>query len=130
MYPQVEASSAHGILFQHEKQAPQLRRVSHCFPTGGKRTARRGKKAAGKGILPSQHKKELRAVRIAKEANSFKAVALEWYETQTTNNTPAPPQTHIQYGKIPVPHLGKKAISSIEAQDLLAIAKPLESESA
>lgn len=27
--------------------------------------------------------------RKAEEANTFRAVALEWYETQTTHNTPA-----------------------------------------
>lgn len=89
------------------------------------------KKLLAKDIDPSQHKKGLKAARIAEEANSFKAVALEWYETQTTHNTPAHRRRLIfNMEKYLFPTLGRKAISSIEAQDLLAIAKPLESESA
>ena len=47
------------------------------------------KKLLAKDIDPGQHKKELRAARIAEEANTFRAVALEWYEAQTIHNTPA-----------------------------------------
>lgn len=89
------------------------------------------KKLLAQDIDPSQHKKELRAARIAEEANSFKSVALEWYETQTSHNTPAHRRRVIyNLEKYLFPALGRKAISSLEASDLLAVAKPLESESA
>ena len=88
------------------------------------------KKLLAKDIDPGQHKKELRAARIAEEANTFRAVALEWYETQTTHNTPAH-RRRLMFNleKYLFPSLGRKAITSIEAQDLLAISKPLEAES-
>ena len=88
------------------------------------------KKLLAKDIDPGQHKKELRAARIAEEANTFRAVALEWYETQTTHNTPAH-RRRLMFNleKYLFPSLGRKAITSIEAQDLLAISKPLEVES-
>lgn len=40
------------------------------------------KKLLAKDIDPGQHKKELQAARIAEEADTFRAVALEWYETR------------------------------------------------
>ena len=88
------------------------------------------KKLLARDIDPGQHKKELRAARIAEEANNFKSVALEWYETQTIHNTPAHRRRVIyNLEKYLFPVLGKKSISSIEAQDLLAVTKPLEVES-
>ena len=87
------------------------------------------KKLLAQDIDPGQHKKELRAARIAEEGNTFKAIALEWYETQTTAYTPAHRRRLIyNLEKYIFPSFGKKPITGIEAQDLLALAKPYESE--
>ena len=84
------------------------------------------KKLLAKDIDPGQHKKELRAARIAEEANTFRAVALEWHETQTTHNTPAHRRRlMLNLEKYLFPSLGRKAITNIEAQDLLAISASL-----
>lgn len=103
------------------------------YPTVSLKEARErrdeAKKLLARDIDPGQHKKELRAARIAEEANNFKAIALEWYETQTTQNTPAHRRRLIyNFEKYIFPALGKKPISTIEAQDLLALVKPFEGD--
>lgn len=88
------------------------------------------KKLLAEGIDPSQHKKAVRAAKIAEEASAFESIAREWHETRTVDNSP-PDRRRKLYTleKYLFPVLGKMSIAKIEAPDILAIVKPLETES-
>ncbi|GHU99879.1 tyrosine-type recombinase/integrase [Candidatus Desulfovibrio trichonymphae] len=61
------------------------------YPTVSLKSARErrdeAKKLLADDIDPRLHKKNLRAARLADEANSFQNIAMEWYENQTLNHT-------------------------------------------
>lgn len=88
------------------------------------------KKLLAKDIDPGQHKKELRAPASPRKPIHSRRSPLNGMRQQTTHNTPAH-RRRLMFNleKYLFPSLGRKAITSIEAQDLLAISKPLEAES-
>jgi integrase len=85
------------------------------------------KKLIAEGIDPGLHKKNLRAARLAEEANSFRNIALEWYENQTCHLS-AKHRGHVlfRFNTYLFPAFGKVAISKLEPQDILAVVRPLE----
>jgi integrase len=104
------------------------------YPLISLKTARErrdeAKKLLAEGIDPGKHKKAVRAAKLAEEANSFGSIAREWHETQTIGNTPEHKRRVMYYmEKYLFPTLGKTPISHIEASDILAIVKPLETDS-
>ncbi len=85
------------------------------------------KKLLAEGIDPGQHKKAVQAAKVAEEASSFENVAREWHETHTLGNSLADRRRKLYtLEKYLFPALGKMSIAKIEAPDLLAIVKPLE----
>jgi len=104
------------------------------YPTVSLKMARDRREAAkrllAEGIDPSQHKKAVQAAKIAEEASSFGNIAREWHETRTLDNTQADRKRKLYtLEKYLFPTLGKMSVSKIEAPDLLAIVKPLETQS-
>jgi integrase len=85
------------------------------------------KRLLAESIDPGDRKKEIKAAKLAEETNSFENIAREWHETQTAGSTPGNRRRKIYtLEKFLFPSLGKMPIISIEAKDILAIVKPLE----
>lgn len=69
----------------------------------------------------------MKTAALAAETNTFKNVALEWYETQTLHNS-----VKDRYRKLHIleqylfPAIGRRPVSMVQAQDILFILKPLE----
>jgi integrase len=101
------------------------------YPTVSLKMARERREEAKKlladGIDPGLHKKQIIAARIAEEANVFQNIAMDWYDNHTVNLA-RPTRANIlsRFKNHIFPVLGKIPISKIEAQDLLALAKPFE----
>lgn len=79
------------------------------------------------GVDPSRQKKEARRARAIAATSTFEAVAREWYENQH------PGWTQVYAGKVlksleidVFPRIGQRAISSIEAPDMLEIIRTIE----
>jgi len=73
------------------------------------------------------HKKAIVAKRIAEQANSFKNIALEWYENKTGQFT-AKHRSHAlaRLNTYLFPALRNIAINKLEPQDLLDVARSVE----
>ena len=101
------------------------------YPTVSLKDARErredAKRLLAQGIDPGVHKKAIIARRIAEQANSFKNIASEWYENQTTQFTDAHRQLVLyRLNTYLFPALGSIAVSKLEPQDLLAVARCAE----
>jgi hypothetical protein len=101
------------------------------YPTVSLKDARErredAKRLLAQGIDPGVHKKAIIARRIAEQANSFKNIALEWYTNQTTQFTDAHRQLVLfRLNTYLFPALGNIAVSKLEPQDLLAVARSAE----
>jgi integrase len=87
------------------------------------------KRLLAEEIDPSQHKKSLKAAKLAEEANSFKNVALEWHRSQTLHiKESGRACTLHRLNHYLFPQIGNIPITKLEAQDILAIVKPLEEQ--
>jgi integrase len=85
------------------------------------------KRLLAQGIDPGTHKKVIIAKRIAEQANSFKSIALEWYENKTGQFTDAHRELVLfRLNTYLFPALGNIAISKLEPQDLLTVARSVE----
>ena len=80
------------------------------------------KRLLAQGVDPGAHKKAIVANRIAEQENSFKNIALEWYESQTEQFT-SKYRGHIIFrlNTYLFPAFGGVAISRLEPQDILAV---------
>jgi integrase len=101
------------------------------YPTVSLKDARErredAKRLLAQGIDPGVHKKAIIASRIAEQANSFKNIALEWHENQTTQFTDAHRALVLfRLNTYLFPALGNIAVSKLEPQDLLAVARSAE----
>jgi integrase len=101
------------------------------YPTVSLKDARErredAKRLLAQGIDPGAHKKAIVANRIAEQANSFKNIALEWHENQTGQFTARHrEQVLIRLNTYLFPALGSIAVSKLEPQDLLAVARAVE----
>lgn len=102
------------------------------YPTVSLKTARKrrdeAKKLLSDGIDPSRHRKAEKASKLAKEANLFKNIALEWHQTQTGHLTSENYRNRLlQRMELHLfPYLGKMPITMIEPQDLLAAVRIVE----
>jgi len=85
------------------------------------------KRLLAQGIDPGAHKKAIVAKRIAEQENSFKKIALEWYESQTGQFTDKY-RGHITFrlNTYLFPAFGGVVISKLEPQDILAVVRPIE----
>jgi integrase len=101
------------------------------YPTVSLKDARErredAKRLLAQGIDPGAHKKAIVAKRIAEQANSFKNIALEWHENHTEQFT-ASHRAHVLHrlNDYLFPALGSIAISKLEPQDLLTVARAAE----
>jgi len=101
------------------------------YPTVSLKDARErredAKRLLAQDIDPGAHKKAIVAKRIAEQANSFKNIALEWYENQTGHCTAKHRAlTLARLNTYLFPSLGNTAISKLEPQDLLAVVRAVE----
>jgi integrase len=101
------------------------------YPTVSLKDARErrenAKRLLAQGIDPGAHKKAIVAKRIADQANSFKNIALEWYENQTTQFTPGHRAIVLfRLNSYLFPAIGNIAINKLEPHDLLAVARSVE----
>lgn len=85
------------------------------------RTARdRAKKLLAQGIDPSGAKKEEKREAIRNAENTFKAVALEWYEKQLSRWTPSHAQCVTRRFEVDIfPFIGNRPIAEIDPPELL-----------
>jgi integrase len=103
------------------------------YPTVSLKSARErreeAKRLLAEDIDPSQHKKSVKAAKLAEAANSFKNIALEWHGTQTLHiKEPTRACSLYRLNNYLFPHIGGVPIAKLEAQDILAIVKPLEEQ--
>ncbi len=101
------------------------------YPTVSLKDARarreEAKKLLAQGIDPSEHKKAAKAERIAKVQNSFRNIALEWYENRTTEYCSRHRSTLMfRLENYLFPAFGRMPIATVEAQDILNMVRPLE----
>jgi integrase len=101
------------------------------YPTVSLKDARErreeAKRLLAQSIDPGAHKKAVIANRIAEQANSFKNIALEWHENQTGQFTARHrKQVLIRLNTYLFPALGNIAVSKLEPQDLLVVARAVE----
>ena len=80
-----------------------------------------------KGIDPSEQKKNAREARIIAERDSFENIAMEWHKTRLAGLS-AKHQGTVLYrlNTYIFPAIGKRHIARLEAQDILAIVKPID----
>ncbi len=101
------------------------------YPTISLKDARNkreeAKKLLAEGIDPSEHKKAAQAERMAEAQNSFRNVALEWHEHRTTEFCDKyRASLMFRMDHYLFSNFGKKPIAKLEAQDILAVVRPLE----
>ncbi|MBD5417505.1 MAG: integrase arm-type DNA-binding domain-containing protein [Desulfovibrio sp.] len=82
-----------------------------------------------KGIDPSTQKKAAKQEQVTAERDSFENIALEWHKTRLVGLS-AKHQGTILYrlNTYIFPSIGKRHIARLEAQDILAIVKPIEAK--
>ena len=101
------------------------------YPTISLKDARAKREEAkgllAKGIDPSEQKKNAREARIIAERDSFENIALEWHKTRLAGLS-AKHQGTVLYrlNTYIFPAIGKRHIARLEAQDILAIVKPID----
>lgn len=85
------------------------------------------KKLLANGIDPGAQKKAAKEELLAEVKDTFQSVALEWYETRTTDFTEKHRATVMyRMEKYIFPHIGSEHIARMEAPEILAVVKPLE----
>lgn len=85
------------------------------------------KKLLAGGIDPGAQKKVAKEVQLSETNDTFKNIALEWYETRTADFTEKHRGTVMyRLEKYIFPFIGNEHIASMEAPDILAVVKPLE----
>lgn len=101
------------------------------YPTVTLREAREKREEAKKqliaGIDPSAHRQATKIAREEAITNTFEAIAREWYLTHTANMTPKH-RNKILYRleRLLFPSIGKKPIKDLDAPDILAAVKAVE----
>ena len=85
------------------------------------------KKLLANGIDPGARKKAAKEEQLSEINDTFQSVALEWYETRTTDFTEKHRGTVMyRMEKYIFPHIGNEHIARMEAPEILAVVKPLE----
>lgn len=85
------------------------------------------KKMLANGIDPGEKKKAVKAEQLSEIHDTFRNVALEWYETRTTDFTEKHRGTVMyRLEKYIFPIIGDEHIARMEAPDILAVVRPLE----
>ena len=78
-------------------------------------------------VNPSDTRKAGRAVPVDRTADSFEAVAREWYESKVPNWVPGhASMVLMRLEKYVFPTLGARPIADVSAQDIHAMLKPIE----
>ncbi|MFG6375859.1 MAG: integrase arm-type DNA-binding domain-containing protein [Desulfovibrio sp.] len=101
------------------------------YPTISLKNARAKREEArgllAKGIDPSEQKKNAKEARIIAERDSFENIAMEWHRTRLAGLS-AKHQGTVLYrlNTYIFPAIGKRHIARLEAQDILAIVKPID----
>lgn len=105
------------------------------YPDVGLKEARgrrdEARKLLADGIDPGEHRKVLRAAKIESAANSFEAVAREWFAKHSPNWATTHSDKIIQrLDKDVFPWLGGKPIAEITAPQLLTVLRRIENRGA
>ena len=101
------------------------------YPTISLKDARAKREEAkgllARGIDPSEQKKNAKESRIIAERDSFENIAMEWHRTRLAGLS-AKHQGTVLYrlNTYIFPAIGKRHIARLEAQDILAIVKPID----
>ncbi|MBD5805329.1 Prophage CP4-57 integrase [Azoarcus sp. Aa7] len=83
------------------------------------------------GIDPGEHRKATKKARAEVAANSFEAVAREWYARQATVLKDSTKDKLLRRLEVDVlPYIGARPVSELAAPDLLAIIKRIEGRGA
>ncbi|EIJ36217.1 tyrosine-type recombinase/integrase [Thiothrix nivea] len=102
-----------------------------AYPDTSLKQAREGHQAArellARGIDPSSHKQAAKGARLAEQANSFEAVALEWHVKFSADQA----ESHSSRNKRRLekhvfPYVGGRIIGEIEPPDILAVLRKIE----
>ncbi|NPT54599.1 tyrosine-type recombinase/integrase [Paraburkholderia elongata] len=105
------------------------------YPDVGLKDARAKRDDARKlladDIDPSAHKKAVKAARIERAANTFEAVAREWFERMMADNAKSHKDKVIARLENDIfPWLGKRPIAEITAREVLACLRRIEERGA
>ncbi len=89
------------------------------------------RKLLADGIDPGEHRKEAKAERAIRAANSLEAVTREWAEKMATSWVPAYGQRLLRrFERDIFPLIGEKPISEIKPVELLAVLRKIEARGA
>ncbi|MCC4114656.1 tyrosine-type recombinase/integrase [Aromatoleum toluclasticum] len=89
------------------------------------------RKQIASGIDPGEHRKATKRARAELAANSFEAVARDWYAHHAAVLTDSTKEKLLRRLEVDVlPYLGSRPISEITAPDLLALIKRIEARGA
>lgn len=79
------------------------------------------------GVDPGAHKKAAKAAQRSEVNDTFQTIAIEWYETRTTDFTEKHRGTVMyRMEKYIFPFIGGEHIARMEAPDILAVIEALE----
>ena len=85
------------------------------------------KQLLAQGIDPGAQKKAIKEAQRSEVNDTFQTIAIEWYETRTTDFTEKHRGTVMyRMEKYIFPFIGGEHIARMEAPDILAVVKPLE----
>jgi len=101
------------------------------YPTVGLKDARKKRDAERKhlekNLDPSAERRADKARRLVAAANSFEAVAREWYQKQANTWVPGHAKDVLRRLEANLfPKIGRRPISEIDAPELLAAIRPIE----
>lgn len=135
MYLEVSAAGGKWWRLKYRFGGKEKRLSLGVYPDVGLREARDRRDAARKllanGVDPSIERKVQKAATVERSANSFEAVAREWFARQS----PGWAATHAdkimgRLAKDVFPWLGGRAIAEIKAPDVLAVLRRVEARGA
>ncbi|MCZ2096762.1 MAG: integrase arm-type DNA-binding domain-containing protein [Anaerolineae bacterium] len=89
------------------------------------------RKQLAKGIDPSEHRKATKTMRAEREANSFEAVAREWYDKHAPGWHPSHGDRILRRLERDVfPWIGGRPVAEVTAPELLAVLRRIEGRGA
>lgn len=93
--------------------------------------AEEAKESLEKGIDPGETKKAIKETRKGELANSFEVIAREWHQTHMTSKSEGHAKKVLRFlEKDAFPWIGSKPLAKIEAPEILAVLRRIESRGA
>jgi integrase len=135
LYLEVSPGGSKRWFWKYRGGGKEFRLALGSYPTVGLTAARRARDAAkinkSDGIDPVQARKVAKLKRTNPAGDTFKVVALEWYEKQEPQWSPAHAvRAKRQLERDLVPWLGERRLAEVEPVELLATLRKVEERGA